>query len=436
MARNTKAGLIKAMGDYYTSQSKTGVDMLFKGISHVQTAWQAYSEDQIKKAEQKFGTLDVMPSGLLAWNDDSKEVFMGDLQSLADQYEVAKKSNNELDAMKIQKEYGDIVKTINKLSTMFTNAKQDTFASDGGVNYSNAMDRTYISQLATGTYTLSKDTDGRYLINTYTEGPNGTLESFSGTLQEFDSAIFLRADKIGDLIDKETEKISKNSNAYNGGVLEKNIKGLVGNREAMSSLFWDSVVDVSFASGMSNALSISDRFKNNMLTGTDAEKEIKMKEYKWHTSEFAALSDEEKQERYTEMVNFVYNTVVEHSQNKWNNKKSGETKETLPTVFGIKKETPTRANVNTGVGNVSTTQFNLMLDKLDEKSNVAVRGWDGRHYKYVTVGGVSGWQVANSDKDARKNKYSNTSEKEMLMNLGLDGFKIEPFELPQIGWIN
>ena len=89
--------------------------------------------------------------------------------------------------------------------------RQDTFASDGGVNYSNAMDRTYISQLATGTYTLSKDADGQYLINTYTEGPNGTLESFSGTLQEFDSAIFLRADKIGDLIDKETEKISKNS---------------------------------------------------------------------------------------------------------------------------------------------------------------------------------------------------------------------------------
>ena len=436
MARNTKAGLIKAMGDYYTSQSKTGVDMLFKGIAHVQTAWQAYSEDQIKKAEQKFGTLDVMPSGLLAWNDDSKEVFMGDLQSLADQYEVAKKSNNELDAMKIQKEYGDIVKTINKLSTMFTNAKQDTFASDGGVNYSNAMDRTYISQLATGTYTLSKDTDGRYLINTYTEGPNGTLESFSGTLQEFDSAIFLRADKIGDLIDKETEKISKNSNAYNGGVLEKNIKGLVGNREAMSSLFWDSVVDVSFASGMSNALSISDRFKNNMLTGTDAEKEIKMKEYKWHTSEFAALSDEEKQERYTEMVNFVYNTVVEHSQNKWNANKKDKEGTLLPKVFGIRKETPTRAKVDAGGYSITTSEFNIMLDRLDAKSEVSIRGWDEKHYRYKTINGMSGWQVADSDKNAKKNKYSNISEKEMLQNLGLDGFKIEPFELPQIGWIN
>ena len=53
-----------------------------------------------------------------------------------------------------------------------------------------------------------------------------------------------------------------------------------------------------------------------------------------------------------------------------------------------------------------------------------------------TINGMSGWQVANSDEKAKKNKYNNISEKEMLQNLGLDGFKIDPFELPQVGWIN
>ena len=52
MARNTKAGLIKAMGDYYTAESKTGADALFKGVAYVQSAWKAYSEDQKIKAEK------------------------------------------------------------------------------------------------------------------------------------------------------------------------------------------------------------------------------------------------------------------------------------------------------------------------------------------------------------------------------------------------
>ena len=74
--------------------------------------------------------------------------------------------------------------------------------------------------MVTGNYTLKKNADGQYLITTFTKGDNGTIETFDGTLDDFDAALFLRADAYGENVNKAMSNISKNSTTYEGGKLE------------------------------------------------------------------------------------------------------------------------------------------------------------------------------------------------------------------------
>ena len=411
MARNTKAGLIKAMGDYYTAESKTGADALFKGVAYVQSAWKAYSEDQKIKAEKKFGTLDVMPSGLQAWNDQSKEVFMPDLQALADRYEVAKKNNDQLEAMKIQKEYGELVGTINKLSTMFTNAKADTFGKDGNPNYSRATETAYINQMINGNYTLKKGKDNQYLITTFTKGDDDTIETFDGTLDDFDAALFLRADAYGENVNKAMSNISKNSTTYEGGKLDILVNGIASNAELLMSSFWDPIYELSSGGVQTTTGAIWEHFARSK--GYD---ETKMEEYKFHTPEYRGLTEEEKNKRYSEMFNFVSSTLKTVSKTRWQRNRKTDTKTPLGTIQfesgTIQLLDEKYKDVTIGGIKISPIEANNILRMVESKQAFDLGGF---HYEFRDdkwYGFIMPSKGINYDKPQKyfndKNKLSET----------------------------
>lgn len=296
------SNLYKAMSDYYQARAGSASGMAFEAAGQIAGLASAYFVETRKRANEKLKEFDVTatPKSLSLWNSSGMDYYSNKLDVLNDRMNKARKNpkKNKTEIMNIYKEYEAVKTSINKLPGFMDEAKNNA----DGDNYSRASSDKYINQVISENYEVYENDEGKTMIKLFTDTPDGQLTSFDGTLDDFDDMIFLERKDVGDNIVKIIDKIVKNQENYEDGELQQALGDIVGDKEVLSSAFWDDIFQLT--SGPFNTTTLADQFA--LEAGYDASK---MDEYKISSAIFNSLDPETQGERLNEMQRYVFDKV-------------------------------------------------------------------------------------------------------------------------------